>query len=94
LTEQWINSAKNEYLDQSHVLFEGQMRIAFIEAALKKNSISNYKIILVDCKDSIREHRLNKLRQQPDLYNKDMLNWALFLREEAKVSFLKMLCTA
>jgi hypothetical protein len=68
---------------QKPVLFEGQMRIAFVHEALAAQSVSNARIILIDCDDATRAARLHVACAQPDLANATMMNWARFLREEA-----------
>lgn len=65
------------------VLFEGQMRIAFIREAVAAADIADYKLILVDCDDATRTERLTAGRGQPELANKDMMSWAAYLRGEA-----------
>ena len=66
------------------VLFEGQMRISFIHEALASAGIQGAHIILVDCDDETRRHRLVGERAQDELANPTMMNWARFLRDEAK----------
>jgi hypothetical protein len=66
------------------VLFEGQMRIAFIAEAIAAAGITTARIVLLDCSDSVRAARLTHDRQQPDLANENMMRWGRFLREEAK----------
>ena len=83
-TEKWMKKITEEYLSQSNVIFEGQMRIAFIVEALKENYLlDNAEIILVDCNDEERFDRLKNNRNQPELCTDDMLNWAKYLRNEA-----------
>jgi hypothetical protein len=65
------------------VLFEGQMRIAFIRDALAAQCVSRARVVLLDCDDATRAARLHLDRSQPDLASPTMMNWARFLREEA-----------
>jgi adenylate kinase family enzyme len=65
------------------VLFEGQMRVAFIDEALLAAGISNARILLLDCDDTTRTSRLSVDRSQPHLANTDMMNWGRYLRREA-----------
>jgi hypothetical protein len=65
------------------VLFEGQMRIAFIQEALAITGIEGARIILVDCADATRFARLHGERNQPELANDDMMSWSGYLRDEA-----------
>jgi dephospho-CoA kinase len=86
MTLRWIERIRprNRPSAQKPVLFEGQMRISFIHETLAAQGISNARIILVDCDDATRAARLHTDRAQPDLANPTMMNWARFLREEAR----------
>ena len=89
--EQWQRATTIEWtkrlapLVTSHqsVLFEGQMRLAFIHEALAAAGIANARILLFDCDDAVRVDRLTHERRQPELANEQMLRWASYLREEA-----------
>ena len=76
------------------VLFEGQMRLAFITEALAAAGIAEARILLVHCDDVTRAHRLCNERNQPDLANPDMMNWAQFLRDEAERDGFELLDTS
>jgi hypothetical protein len=75
------------------VLFEGQMRIAFIKEAIAAAGIRNARIVLIDCGDSVRAARLTHDRQQPDLATENMMSWGRFVREEAKQGGYEILDT-
>jgi predicted kinase len=75
------------------VLFEGQMRIAFIQEALAAAQIANSRIILIDCDDTTRGLRLSTERNQPELDNPVMTNWATYLRNEAIAAGIEILDT-
>jgi hypothetical protein len=66
------------------VLFEGQMRLAFLREGLTAAGIVDFHVVLVDCDDATRVHRLVASRMQPELANPEMLNWAAHLRREAR----------
>lgn len=83
MTLRWIERIRHSVYAQKSVLFEGQMRIAFVHEAVVMQGISNARIILVDCDDATRAQRLQIDRTQADLANPTMMNWARFLREEA-----------
>jgi adenylate kinase family enzyme len=83
MTIEWMRQIAPLLNSGKRILFEGQMRIAFIEEALVAACITNARIVLVDCSDPIRVARLTHDRQQADLANEDMMNWGRFLREEA-----------
>ena len=87
----WQRSMTLQWFDQiapllelgRSVLFEGQMRIAFIHEALALHEISWARIILVECNDEIRNSRLINERQQPELADENMSGWGRFLHQEA-----------
>jgi hypothetical protein len=84
MTIEWMQRIAPLLHSGKTVLFEGQMRIAFIEEAIAAAGITNARIVLIDCSDSVRTARLTHDRRQPELANEDMMNWGRFLREEAK----------
>jgi chloramphenicol 3-O-phosphotransferase len=65
------------------VLFEGQMRLAFLREGLAASGVTDFHIVLVDCDDATRARRLATSRGQPALANPQMMNWAAYLRREA-----------
>ena len=82
MTREWMKTIA-AIKNRSSVLFEGQMRISFIHEALASAGIQEARIILVDCDDETRRHRLVGERAQDELANPTMMNWARFLRNEA-----------
>jgi hypothetical protein len=66
------------------VLFEGQMRLSFVVEAAATAGITDYSLILVDCDDATRTRRLTVDRRNPDLADTTMMNWANYLRGEAR----------
>jgi hypothetical protein len=76
------------------VLFEGQMRLAFVQEGLKSAGIADSRLILVDCDDETRTHRLVAHRNQPELANPTMMNWAASLRREAQAGGYEVLNTS
>ncbi len=93
MTLQWIRRIRT-ILDRGiSVLLEGQMRIAFIREALAENQITSAHVILLDCDDTTRAQRLRVHRSQPDLANRDMMNWARYLRQEAFAANVRILDT-
>jgi hypothetical protein len=66
------------------LLFEGQTRLSFLEEGASAASDLAYFPILVDCDDETRSKRLAIERKQPELADEDMMNWARYLRSEAK----------
>jgi adenylate kinase family enzyme len=84
MTMEWMQRIAPLLNSGKSLLFEGQMRIAFIEEAIAAAGITNAQIVLVDCSDSVRAARLIHDRRQPDLANENMMAWGRFLRDEAK----------
>jgi broad-specificity NMP kinase len=82
-TREWINEIGRVYSRDRPIVFEGQMRIAFVRDALNAAGLSA-TIVLVDCDDAERRRRLIEDRGQPELATDEMLNWAAFLRREAQ----------
>jgi RNase adaptor protein for sRNA GlmZ degradation len=76
------------------VLFEGQMRLAFVQEGLKSAGIADSRLILLDCDDATRMHRLVAHRKQPELANPTMMNWAALLRREAQAGGYEVLDTS
>lgn len=93
-TSEWIEKIKTGYLEKSAVLLEGQMRISFLNKALTESGITLFRIVLVDCNDKVRRERLTQNRQQPDLANDQMMDWARFLRKEAQEQGVQILDTS
>lgn len=97
MTLQWMKRIRTILDRGTSVVFEGQMRIAFIgEAlteALTENQISSAHVILLDCDDATRAERLRVDRAQAELANRDMMNWARYLRDEAYASNIRILDT-
>lgn len=83
MTLQWFERIAPILQAGDSVLFEGQMRIAFIQEALATNNILNARVILVECDDETRTARLTKDRQQPELANDSMMGWSRYLHQEA-----------
>ncbi len=76
------------------VLFEGQMRLAFVREGLLAAKIADARVILVDCDDATRTQRLTANRSQPELANPEMMMWAAFLRREAQEAGCDVLDTS
>jgi hypothetical protein len=93
-TLQWMERLANRPNRQTPILFEGQMRFAFVEEGLRLASIDSARIILVDCDDRVRSNRLNRERGQPDLANPTMMAWAEYLRREAEAGGYDILDTS
>jgi hypothetical protein len=83
MTFRWIERIAPLLAGGKQVLFEGQMRIAFIRDALHASEIENAEILCVDCDDATRRKRLTHDRLQPELASETMMGWASFLRQEA-----------
>jgi len=94
MTLQWFERLAPLVNDGHKVLFEGQMRIAFIEEGLELQAISNAHIVLVECDDSTRAERLIHDREQPELVNDSMRDWSRYLHNEAVEAGVEILDTS
>ncbi|MDE1178555.1 MAG: zeta toxin family protein [Edaphobacter sp.] len=93
MTFEWMRRIAPVLESGQSVLFEGQMRIAFLDEAMAAAGIRHARIVLVDCDDQIRSTRLTQDRQQPELAHEGMMSWARYLRDEAKRSGHEILDT-
>jgi dephospho-CoA kinase len=80
---EWLLRIRDEHLPHSPVVFEGQVRIRYLQEAIAEFGIQGVRIVLVDCDDHARKSRLINERNQPELANQQMMDWAQFLRREA-----------
>jgi hypothetical protein len=81
-TMQWMDQIAGMPLAGESVLFEGQIRIAYIREAIAACNFANGRILLIDCADDCRISRLAD-RGRPQLATWDMMNWSGYLREGA-----------
>ncbi len=82
-TLEWIEKLAPVLAGGKPVLFEAQMRPAFIAEGLALQAITHAQILLVECDDRTREARLRQDRQQPELANESMRGWSRYLHGEA-----------
>jgi len=75
------------------LLFEGQTRLSSLAEGATAADGVGYLPILVDCDDATRSRRLLLEREQPELANETMMNWARYLRREARQSGCEILDT-
>jgi dephospho-CoA kinase len=94
MTLQWFERIAPLVNDGRRVLFEGQMRIAFIKEALYLQNISNARVIVVECDDSTRDARLIHERGQSELANDGMRDWSHYLHSEAVEAQIEILDTS
>lgn len=80
-THLWIKKLKN-LNSKKIIILEGQFNPEFAIDACKKFNIKDYKFILIHADRKIREKRLIENRNQPELANEDMNNWAEFLKKK------------
>jgi energy-coupling factor transporter ATP-binding protein EcfA2 len=93
MTLQWFERIAPLLVAGTSVLFEGQMRIAFIQEALALHAIPNARIILVECDDVTRATRLTGARGQPELASDSMMQWGRYLHREALTTGCEILDT-
>src|SRR5215470_5932339 len=82
MTMAWVKRIKTESLDHAPVILDGQTRQSFIEEACRLQGLSDYKIVLFHCEDTMRDARVIA-RGHPELANSKMANWAKHLRQWA-----------
>jgi len=80
-TEHWV--ARLAEREEPQQLLEMQTRPSFILPAMEAAPQIDCQIILLECSSSVRAFRLTELRQQPELANSRMENWAVYLRGQA-----------
>jgi hypothetical protein len=83
MTLQWFERIAPILASGKAVLFEGQMRIAFIQEAFTAFTIENARVLCVECDDFTRIHRLTHDRVQSELADENMIAWARYLHQEA-----------
>jgi shikimate kinase len=93
-TVEWLAKLAQVVKTGRKVVFEGQTRLAFLAHGATAAGGLAYLPILVDCDDEARLNRLTIDRGQPELANEDMLNWARYLRREAKDNGCEVLDTS
>jgi energy-coupling factor transporter ATP-binding protein EcfA2 len=93
-TIQWMKRIRSILDAGVSVVFEGQMRIAFIQEGLIAAGIGQSHLILLDCADGDRVRRLTADRGQPELASAEMLNWARYLRNESLQYGIQILDTS
>jgi hypothetical protein len=79
----WLAKIAPMLSEGKTVLFEGQMRIAFIREALAASKIENARVVCVECDDSTRARRLTHDRLQPELASESMAGWSRYLHQES-----------
>lgn len=94
MTIEWLVRIKKEHDLNLPVLFEGQMRLSFIQEGLTSAGIARARIVMVDCDDETRTHRLSNERRQPELADAKAMLWADFLRREAEAGGIELLDTS
>jgi len=83
MTFKWLARIAPILAGGNTVLFEGQMRVAFIREALAASGVENARIVCVECDDLTRGHRLTYNRLQPALADESVISWSRYLHEEA-----------
>jgi len=93
-TFDWMFRLAGTSRPRGHILFEGQMRLAFLSAAVAAAGLTGCIPVLVDCDDETRKRRLSLDRMQPELADQSMMDWARFLRDEATSAGCEILDTS
>ena len=85
-TIEWMAKLASLARSGRPMLFEGQTRLSFLAEGAEAAGRLSYRPLLVDCDDETRSRRLLIERAQPELVTEDMMNWAGYLRNEARAS--------
>ncbi|HEX4319879.1 MAG TPA: hypothetical protein VHZ52_03190 [Acidobacteriaceae bacterium] len=93
MTLKWLERIASVLKCGQRVLFEGQMRIAFVQEALDAQKITGARIICVECDDATRTARLTHDRLQPELANESMMGWSRCLHQETLAAGYEILDT-
>lgn len=80
-TNNWVEKL-SKITDKKLIFLEGQFNPDFAMKPLKRLNMENHRIICLHADKDVREHRLVNLRNQPELANADMNNWAEFLKKK------------
>ena len=83
MTFKWLEKITPLLAESRSILFEGQMRIAFIREALAACKIEHARVVCVECDDATRMRRIIHDRHQPELANENLTQWSRYLHEEA-----------
>ena len=83
-TLDWMAKLAQLAKPERRLVFEGQTRLSFLAEGASAAGGLAYLPVLVDCDDETRSKRLAIDRKQPELANENMMNWARYLRGEAK----------
>lgn len=92
MTKQWMTQLVKESSHKT-IIFEGQMNIDFILESLQLLEFKAYQIFLITCSDTEMRRRLIEERNQPELANKDMSNWLVYLNNQALQHNIKRIDT-
>lgn len=82
MTAKWMIDIKALIPRRQSLLFEGQIRPSHLPAAVAGLGCDSH-VVLVDCSDEVRRHRLVVERRQPELASERMMHWAAAMRAEA-----------
>jgi dephospho-CoA kinase len=91
MTYQWVKRMVKEYPHKKIAVIEGQTELTFIEDAFKQYGVNSYTILLVHANNKIRHERLETNRNQPELINPEMDNWADYLYKQANNMGVKII---
>ena len=83
MTYRWIETIMRDYAQERLVIIEGQTELTFIDEACKFYGVPDFKIILIHADSQVRHKRLQTNRNQPELINPKMDNWANYLYRQA-----------
>jgi uridine kinase len=80
-TNNWVEKL-SKITNKKLIFLEGQFNPDFVIKPLKRLNMENHLIICLHADKDLREYRLINLRNQSELANPDMNNWAEFLKKK------------
>jgi hypothetical protein len=100
--EKWQASATADWLarlsslsdDVRVAVLDGQTRPSFVFEAAGRGAPRRAQVVLLDCSSEVRAARLRGPRQQPELANTRMDQWAAYLRGQADALGLPVIETS
>jgi hypothetical protein len=93
-TSEWLARLDTLSPDVRVAVLDGQTRPQFVFDGARRTPLSRQThVVLFDCASQVREARLRGPRQQPELANEQMDQWAAYLRGQADALNLPVIDT-
>jgi adenylylsulfate kinase-like enzyme len=93
-THRWVAHLATNPDRLEVTVLDGQIRPSEVLNAFNRYGVGKGNILLIDCSHSVREARLRRERDQPELASPRMSEWAAYLRGQADALGLPILDTS